>query len=363
MSRFTLNPPKVIVPNVKLKQQSQSPIQGVSTSTAAFLGETQMGPTTSTLVTSWLEYQTVFGGYFGQDKYLPYAVEGFFLNGGQRCFIRKIVNADYAAALAELEAVDEISIIYAPNAQAVSGLADLLIDHCERLRSRFAIFDSLKGQGFSKVSKPRTSSFVALYYLWIQIKDAGTGQLCLVPPGGHVAGIYVRVDIELGVNKAPANQVVNGAVGTEFSGSQSLLETLDFEGINCIRVFTGRGIMVWGARTLSDDPVTKYVSVQRMLIYLEQSISRGLGWTIFELNNEVLWAKVKALTEEFLMSTWQAGMLVGAKPQDAYFVKVDRTTMTQSDIDNGQLVVIIGTAIMKPAEFIITRIGKMTAHS
>jgi hypothetical protein len=133
MSRFTIKQPKISVQNIRSQPQ---PIEGVSTSTAGFLGETQTGPTSPMLVTSWLEYQTVFGGYFGEGKYLPYAVEGFFLNGGKRCFISRIPNSNYKAALAELEAL-EISIVYSPNAQAVPGLADALIDHCERLRNRF----------------------------------------------------------------------------------------------------------------------------------------------------------------------------------------------------------------------------------
>ncbi len=357
MSRFAPRE-KITVSNARMQPPQ---IEGISTSTAAFLGETEKGPTSPTLVTSWGEFQKLFGGYLDMDRFLPYSVEGFFLNGGKRCFIRKIVNGDYPAALAELETVDEISILYCPNAQVTPGLADLLIDHCELLRSRFAIFDSIKGQGLTQISKPRASSYAAFYYPWIQVKNAVQGQICLVPPGGHVAGIYVHSDIEAGVNKAPANQVVMGAVGTEFDCNQRLFEPLEFEGLNCIRTFAGRGIRIWGARTLSDDPFYKYVSVRRMLIYLEQSISKGLAWAVFEFNNEALWTKVKVLIESFLNEILRTGMLMGAKPQEAYFVKVDRTTMTQSDIDSGRLMVLIGIAITKPAEFMIIRIGQTTA--
>ena len=236
-----------------------------------------------------------------------------------------------------MEAVEEVSIVYSPNAQAVSGLADALISHCERLRSRFAIFDSLKGQDASSVTKPAESSFAALYYPWIYVKQTGTGQRCLVPPGGHVAGIYARVDIEQGVYKAPANQIVQGAVDLEFAVNKRQQDILNPQGINCIINFAGRGILVWGARTLSNSPETKYVTVRRLLIYLEQSITKGTAWATFELNNETTWIKVKTAIENFLTQTWKTGALLGAKPQEAFFVNCDRTTMTQNDIDNGRL--------------------------
>ncbi len=335
------------------------PIEGVSTSTTAFLGETQIGSTTPTLVTSWVEFQRLFGSYFGADKYLPYNVEGFFLNGGQRCYVRKVVNNDYAVALAELERLDEVAIVYSPNAQSVSGLADLLIDHCERLRSRFAIVDSVKGQDPSSVTKPRhESSFAALYYPWIQVKEEKTDKVCLVPPGGHVAGVYARNDRERGVHKAPANVPIKGVAGFEFAINSRQQDNLNFEQVNTIRAFTGRGIMVWGARTLSADLETRYVSVRRLLIYLEQSIKKGTAWAVFEPNNEATWAKVKGAVENFLTLAWRDGMLVGAKQQEAYFVKCDRSIMTQNDIDNGRLIIHVGIAAVKPAEFMILRISQ-----
>ena len=359
MSRFTIEQPKIFLQNIRSQPLS---IEGVSTSAAGFLGETQTGPTTPTLVTSWVDYEKVFGGYFGEGKYLPYAVEGFFQNGGKRCFITKIQNSNYTGSLASLEGIDEVSIVYSPNAQVTSGLADALISHCERLRNRFAIFDSIKGQNASSVTKPRASSLAALYFPWIYVKEAWVGGLCLVPSGGHVAGIYSRVDVERGVDKAPANEVVQGAVDLEVSPSKSLLETLNIQGINTIRSFPDRDIRVWGARTLASDLETKYVNVRRLLIYLEQSITKGTAWVTFELNNEATWIKVKTAIENFLSQSWMAGMLLGTKQQEAYFVKCDRSTMTQNDIDNGRLIVFIGVATVKPAEFIILRITQ-TTHS
>jgi phage tail sheath protein FI len=345
----------VFVQKIRIQPQS---IEGVSTSTAAFLGETQTGPTTPTLITSFAEYQRIFGGYFGVDKYLPYAVEGFFVNGGKRCFVSSVNDLDYASALAKIELVD-VSIIYVPNAQAFVGLADLLISHCERLRNRFVIFDSLKGQDLSSVTKPGDSSFAALYYPWIYVKDYLTGKLCSVPMGGHVAGIYVRTDIEAGVHKAPANQIVYGALGLEVTMKSYQQDTLNLQGINSIRNFPGRGLLLWGARTLSSDPTRKYVNVCRLLIYLEQSIKNGTAWVTFEPNNEATWAKIKSTIDDFLTQEWSDGILLGAKKEDAFFVNCDRTTMTQNDIDNGRINVVIGVAPVKAAELIIFRVNQV----
>lgn len=334
------------------------PIQGVSTSTTAFLGETQKGPVTPTLVTSWLQFKTVFGGTFGEDKFLPYAVEGFFLNGGLRCYIRKVCDNDYAAALLELEQIEEISLVYSPNAQATAGLTDLLFDHCERLRNRFTIIDSVKGQLPSSVSKPkRACSFAALFYPWIKVPENSTAKICTVPPGGYVAGVYAKSDFERGVHKAPANLPVQGVVGLEFVVSNAQQYGLNSQSINCIRDFSGRGILVWGARTLASDPERKYINVQRLMIYLEQSITQSIKWVQFEPNNDKTWTKLKLATENFLYESWQTGMLMGTKPDQAYFVRCDRSTMTQNDIDNGRLIMQVGVAPVRPAEFIIFRVS------
>lgn len=354
MSRFNVKSSGIYIEDINVHPKS---IEGVDTSAAAFLGEAETGPTTPTLVTSFVEYQRVFGGFFGEGKYLPYAVEGFFLNGGQRCYVCRVTDSNYSSALANLEAV-EVSIIYSPNAQAVTGLTDLLINHCEQLRNRFVIFDSLKGQNSSSVTKPRESSFAALYYPWFYVKQAGVNVTCLIPPGGHVAGIYARTDIEVGVHRAPANQLVKGAVGLEVTIKSYRQDSLNLQGINTIRNFAGRGLLVWGARTLSSDPIKKYVNVCRLIIYLEQSIKKGTEWAVFEINNEATWAKIKTATENFLTQTWKSGMILGIKQQEAYFVECGRNTMTQNDIDEGRLIMLIGVATVKPTEFIIFRIAQ-----
>ena len=185
----------------------------------------------------------------------------------------------------------------------------------------------------------------------------------LVPPGGHVAGVYARVDQEKGVHKAPANEVVNGALGLEFNITKGEQDVLNPRGVNCIRAFPGRGILIWGARTAASDPAWKYLNVRRLFIFVEKSIELGTQWVVFEPNDEKLWARVKQTINQFLMGVWRSGALMGTTEEEAFFVKCDRTTMTQNDIDNGRLVVLVGIAPVKPAEFVIFRIAQVAKGS
>ncbi len=258
--------------------------------------------------------------------------------------------------------IDEISFVYSPNALAVDGLAGALITHCENLKDRFAIIDAAQGSANIASLNPRNNydtKYGAFYYPWLKVVDSGVGLLRLCPPGGHIAGIYARSDTERGVHKAPANETVRGAVDLEFQITKGEQDILNPRGVNCIRAFPGRGIRVWGARTLSSDPLWKYINVRRLFLFLEESIDEGTQWVVFEPNNEKLWARVKRTITEFLTRVWRDGALMGTKPEEAFFVKVDRTTMTQDDIDNGRLIVLIGVAPVKPAEFVIFRIAQV----
>jgi hypothetical protein len=185
----------------------------------------------------------------------------------------------------------------------------------------------------------------------------------LLPPSGFVTGIYARSDIARGVFKAPANEVVRGLTKFEININKPRQDVLNPEGINALRFFEGRGNRVWGARTISSDPEWKYVNVRRLFIYLEHSIDKGTQWAVFEPNNERLWANIRSTIEDFLLVQWKQGALMGAKPEQAYFVRCDRTTMTQNDLDNGRLICLIGVAPTYPAEFVIFRIGQWTADS
>jgi phage tail sheath protein FI len=521
--------PEYLSPGVYVEEISSGskPIEGVSTSTAGFLGSTERGPEPPYLITSWLEFQRWYGGFKTvPDSYLPYAVEGFFDNGGKRCFVTRIVRggddgakpatgtigkltvsaigrgawgnnvaikvqkasqlgpvgnwfrvsilyyttypanfvdptdpnnlgnkdrktpdyfedfdnltfvpgasnnvvttinsashlirtswgnntpealpeqgfqrltggldpaagldvtiADYQGSpeaildktlfpdepvgrgLAALETIDEVSLLIAPD-EVRSGLSanlsQTVIGQCERLRDRFAIVSAPQTPTESnRILVTQDTTFAGLYFPWIYVYDPSLNKTVLVPPSGHVAGIFAKTDIDRGVHKAPANEVVLGATDLQLPIPKGVQDILNPKGVNCIRDFriAGRGIRLWGARTMSSDPEWKYVNVRRLFLYLEKSIDHGTQWVVFEPNDEPLWAKVRRNLTNFLVRVWKSGALMGATEAEAFFVKCDRTTMTQDDIDNGRLICYIGVAPVKPAEFVIFRISQKT---
>lgn len=523
--------PEYLSPGVYIEEIEigAKPIEGVSTSTAGFLGLTERGPTEVQLVTGFAQFQRLYGG-FVKEFYLPYAVDGFFRNGGQRCFIGRIVRSGAKAAnltrdpitfeavgegewgnrvairiedaslvepltspptppkfkltvaywskslpdfnvpltsppkdpkrllrelletatppvevfdnlstdpdspdyykkkingtsnyikitspdvqgrpentdsLVFMEAlqdgddgvgtkpdredfvgdpgappgerrgltafadIDEISIINIPDLHLIDlaqreTLIDDVLSQCELLKDRFAIFeassdDPPKYKKIDNVGWERPSKYGAFYYPWIKVFDPVTQLPKSIPPGGHIAGIYARTDQERGVHKAPANEVVRGATDVDIKVTKGDQDILNPKGINAIRVFPGRGIRVWGARNMILDPLWKYINVRRLFIFLEESIDEGTQSFVFEPNNEKLWDRVRQTITQFLTRVWRDGALMGTTPEEAFFVKVDRTTMTQDDIDNGRLIVLIGVAPVKPAEFVIFRIAQ-----
>jgi len=214
------------------------------------------------------------------------------------------------------------------------------------------------------------SRYAAVYYPWVVVPNplARPGREDIprelaLPPSGFVCGIYARNDVERGVWKAPANEVVRGALRFELDINFAQQEMLNPIGVNCLRYLSGRGFRVWGARLASSDPEWKYVNVRRYFNYLESSIDRGTQWAVFEPNGERLWANVRQTISDFLYNEWRNGALLGTKTEEAYFVRCDRSTMTQNDLDNGRLVCLIGVAVIKPAEFVIFRIGQKTADA
>lgn len=261
---------------------------------------------------------------------------------------------------------DDIALVAVPGVTDTSVQGALLV-HCELLKYRFAILDGKPSESdISKIEQHRNSfdsKYGAFYTPWLETLDLSTGREMIAPPSGYVLGICARVDNERGVHKAPANEVVRGITGIELPFGNGEQDVLNPEGINLIREFEGRGIRVWGGRTISSDSEWKYVNVRRLFIYLEHSIDKGTQWVVFEPNNEALWQRVVSTIESFLFGIWKSGALMGTKPDEAYFVRCDRTTMTQDDIDNGRLVCLIGVAPAYPAEFVIFRIGQFTASS
>ena len=535
--------PEYLSPGVYVEEvpSGAQPIEGVSTSTAGFVGATERGPEAVQLVTSWLEYQRWYGGYppadpadpaaaaFG-NTFLPYAVQGFFDNGGQRCYIARVVHVDPAGVptadtlqtsgvvqhlqftavgrgawgnriavriapgskppkgvtnwfrvtilyysamppvpivdpldpannssankrtpevvedydnlvmtpgapndviatinttsrlvrvawdaggptvpgtnafqlfaspavhndpaldaadyynntstpytlpglstsigLGAFESIDDVSIVVIPDQARADFYDDLsarMIIHCEKLRDRFAVLSSVSGKRHpdSTFVPPEDSSFGAFYYPWIYVYDPVQDANVLVPPSGHMAGIYADTDIQRGVHKAPANAVVLGALDMEFPIPKGVQDVLNPNGVNCIRDFrpAGRGIRIWGARTMSSDPQWRYINVRRLFLYVEKSIDHGTQWVVFEPNNDDLWASVRRNLSNFLVRIWKSGALLGQTAADAFFVKCDRTTMTPDDLDNGRLICYVGIAPTKPAEFVIFRFSQKT---
>jgi uncharacterized protein len=521
--------PEYLHPGVYIEEieRGPRPIEGVPTSTAAFLGEAERGSITPRLVTSYKDYQRWFGDVFGDNKYLPYAANGFFENGGKRTFICRLVGDgattaeatfgdfrvkaagpglwgtrvfakiedgttkksdgtsvgfrvrlaywsgsatpfdpftlegrttpprpsqiedfddivvdesspdfygkrvpfidldkgetnqgpessalgilvrnpgvapgtrpandaqvlaggaddtnplgvdDYTGSRAggrqteqgldalELDPYRDVALVYAPIVS--TDIAKAIVAHCEKMRFRFAVIDSEKSQSSTTALNPRNaitdSSYAAFYYPWIVTSDPRTGARKLIPPGGHVLGVYARTDTERGVFKAPANEIVRGALTLEYDINDEMQDDLNPKGVNVVRSFPGRGIRVWGARTTTSNALWKYVSVRRLFIFLERSIYEGTQWVVFEPNDDRLWARVIDTIRLFLRGQWRLGALFGRTEQEAFFITCDRTTMSQDDILNGRLICEIGIAPVRPAEFVIFRIFQNTAEA
>ena len=381
------------------------PIEAVGTNTVGFLGESSKGPVNEpVLVTNWSQFVKTFGDFAQCSPYLAHAVYGFFNNGGSRCFVvnvggggeveelsqaggpgdKKDGKDDKKAAPAPknvdkdalyigrdggpgrrsglkcFEEVDEIAIIAAPG-QVSPAVQDALLTHCETRKDRFAILDSpetLSG-GIDRLPKPRDSKYGAFYFPWIQVYDPDKGNV-FVPPSGHIAGVYSRTDSERGVHKAPANEMIRGALGLKYAVSKGEQDLLNPKGINAIRNLNG-AVRIWGARTLSSDPSWRYINVRRLFIMVESSIERATQWVVFEPNDHRLWKRVSRTISSFLTLLWRNGALMGTSPEQAFYVKCDEETNPAEVVDAGQLVVEIGLAPVKPAEFVIFRIGQMAS--
>jgi len=277
--------------------------------------------------------------------------------------------------LPTLESIDDISIVAAPGASTgwigggggqgvAQAINNSVISHCERMVYRVAALDTpprfLPGEALD-FRNNRSSTHAALYYPWITVSSPLDGSRVDVPPAAYLAGVWARSDSTRGVIKAPANEVVRSALDFETRLNKAQQELLNPQGVNCLRFFPGAGFLVWGARTVSDDPEWKYLSVRRYFNYLEKSIDEGTRWVVFEVNGPGLWDAVRHTVEGFLFSQWKSGALLGAKPEEAFFVRCDASTMTADDLDNGRLVCVIGVAAAKPAEFVIFRISQWTA--
>ncbi len=258
------------------------------------------------------------------------------------------------------EDIEDINICAAPGIWAQEVRESLLI-HCDQMRTRFAVLDPPPNKSVTEIMAfraPIASKYAALYYPWLTVNSVN-GPVD-VAPSGHMAGLYARVDNDRGVHKAPANEVLRGISGLADDINQREQDLLNPVGINALRFFANRGNLVWGARTLSADPEWRYVNVRRLFLNIEESIRRGTQWVVFEPNAEDLWARVRQSVTDFLDVFWRVGALEGTTQQQAFFVRCDRSTMTEADIAAGRLVVEIGIAPVKPAEFVIFRFQQKT---
>jgi phage tail sheath protein FI len=274
-----------------------------------------------------------------------------------------------------LEAIDEVTMLCVPDLMSayqkgalseedVKAVQLAMIAHCELMADRVAILDTPPGLKAEDVKKWRMdvtgydSKYAAMYWPWIKVADPVAGKQVFVPPSGHMAGIWARNDTSRGVHKAPANEVVRGAVTLELNITKGEHDVLNPIAVNCIRSFRGQGIRVWGARTLSSDPEWRYLNVRRLFNYVEKSILQGTNWVVFEPNDPKLWDSVRRTVIMFLRRVWRDGALFGRTPAEAFFVKCDEENNPAENRDAGILTVEIGIAPVKPAEFVVFRISQ-----
>jgi hypothetical protein len=316
-------------------------------------------------------YEAIFGTY---GSPLSNTTQTYTLSGGDDGLEPQ--STDYANALSYFTALEDIAIVAAPGSGIFNdsqNIINALITHVTQQRAyRIAILETPPNQLASDNENVRAqidSSYAALYVPWVIVPNplsrsgSSIPAEVAVPPSGFMAGIYARSDSENGVAKAPANEVVLDASRFERNITFNEQQLLNPLGINCLRYFPNRGYLVWGARTVSSDTEFMYVNVRRYLIYLEHSIDNSTQWAVFENNGPSLWARVKEAIDSFLYNEWTSGSLLGDSAAQAYFVRCDRTTMTQNDLDNGRMICLIGVAVLKPAEFVIFRIGQMTSDA
>jgi phage tail sheath protein FI len=405
-------PTSYLIPGVYVEEVSTGSrsISAVGTSTAAFLGYVPgLAPATEAVSINNLtefrakiversDFKTRADGSLapGPAPALFQAVFGFFANGGSRCYVVAL-DAQNAltggvrgrAGLDLLETVDDVAIVAAPGLTD-AGSYDALLAHCETMKDRVAVLDApAEVPDVDKLTvvattappagsapaagaapdrgglRPRQSAngFGALYYPWIVARDAVTGQPVATPPSGHIAGIYARVDGTRGVFKAPANEPVVGATGLTVAVTPQDQGVLNPAGVNCIRSLS-EGILVWGARTVAAEASEwRYVPVRRLFCMIEKSIERATRWVVFEPNDEVLWKAIRRDVSAFLTLLWRQGALRGTTAEQAFFVKCDAETNPPEVVDAGQVVIVVGIAPVKPAEFVIFRVGQSSAGS
>ncbi len=391
-----------LTPGIYVEEVSTGPkpLESVGTSTAGFVGrapDVEARLHEPVPINNWTQFLREFAqGRDVQSTHLARAVYGFFENGGRRCFVVNIGNSPSLLGsgrrregLDVLREVDEVAMVAAPGFTSAMDY-DALLSHAEQMQDRVAILDAPEDATVEQLTrvataeaptagappaaapsaadkrmrgaKARASKYGAYYYPWVSMRDPLSPQtLVNAPPSGHMAGIYARVDALRGVHKPPANEVVRAAVGLPVQVTREEQGELNQAGVNCIRFFPREGIKVWGARTLAEDPEWRYLNVRRLFNMVEESIGRGTSWVVFEPNDATLQGSIRRDVSAYLRRLWRDGALVGRTPEEAFFVKCDAETNPPEVVDAGQVIALIGIAPVKPAEFIIFRIGQHAA--
>lgn len=378
--------PTYLAPGIYVEELSGGarPIERVGTSVAAFVGrapDARARLNQAVAITNPTQFAQIFVPEGAASTWLSHAVFGFFDNGGSYCYVVNTGDGPIVgtgrkkAGLDLLEARDDVAIVCIPGLTGPEEYA-AAITHCEKMKDRVAILDGPGPEPVEDLSRltqlgtaggeegedtglrPADTSYAAFYYPWITVPDRQDPKTLVdVPPCGHIAGIYARTDRSPGVHKAPANVVIQNVVNVTDEVTQSEQELLNPVGVNVIRRI-GRGIRVWGARTLSGDPEWRYINVRRLFNQIEESIEQGTYWVVFEPNDIRLWNNIKREVSNFLRGFWTEGALMGRTEQEAYFVKCDEETNPPESIDAGNVIAVIGIAPVKPAEFVIFRISQ-----
>ncbi|MFF8942178.1 phage tail sheath family protein [Streptomyces sp. NPDC014864] len=362
-------------PGVYLQEiKTAGPIAGAGTSTAAFIGTVASGsadikPGKPVLVTNWTTYTQEFGA-FKKPLGLPYAVRGFFENGGTLAYVVPVADmSQLGTALEALTHTLDVSIVCLPGQTDFANQATV-ISHCADMGDRFAVLDGARNPDDARDTGPvhtqrdglmTDRGFGALYWPWIVINDpespAGAPERIPVAPSGHIAGVMARSDNQRGVHKAPANEPVRGALDLEYHLNDAEHGVLNGLSINALRTFPGGPPMVWGARALAGDTSWRYVNVRRLVAYISDSLLQGLRWAVFEPNNTALWKALERTVTEFLTRVWQSGALFGRTAAEAFYVKIDEEVNPSSVRDLGQVVIEIGLVPTRPAEQVVIRLG------
>lgn len=395
----TPTPPGVYVQEVP---SGARPIQAVGTRTAGFVG---VAPNASAFlnnavaINNWTQFRNNFfppaGGAVAWTP-LAHAVYGFFLNGGSRCYVvnvgaladgspNPIQAPGQEVGLDVLARIDEIAIVAAPGFTD-SGSYEALRAHCENMGDRVGILDGpqisagadtqqinsllqilggedVAGAPYTMPGRSKDGQ-IALYFPWLKVANPNGGQPVSVPPSGHVAGVWARSDATRGVHKAPANEPVNGAIGLEYTMTAVENGLLNENMVNCIRFFSTDGYLVWGARSFTEKASAwKYVNVRRLFNMIEESIIESTRWIVFEPNDRPLWQAIRRDVTAFLMGYWRDGALMGRTPEEAFYVKCDEETNPPESINEGKVIIEVGLAPVKPAEFVIFRVSQYEAGS